>query len=354
MRLITVIFLIFLVLPGLSQNLIVNPGAELDPVTNGWTQVSGYWMSGTEVPARTGNYHFYAGSNSTSGSELYQDINVSAFAPSIDAGSSTFNFSVYMRVYNYSWPFYNDQGRVYVEYRNAASTILQTYDTGVQNTLTWTLYSDSRIAPVGTRTIRIRLIAYRSVGTAADGYFDDLSLTHNSTLPVTLISFSSQVQQNIIMLSWKTASEQNNDYFTLEKSNDGISWEVLGKVKGKRNSEILTEYQFPDYSAQPGVQYYRLSQTDLDGTSETFPVISQDVSERLPICVYPNPAIDRVFISNPDNEMMFIRVFSAAGSLVWESQGTESSFQVNDWPSGIYFVKIRTATDEINHTLIKK
>ncbi|MCK5846332.1 MAG: hypothetical protein KAG84_02760, partial [Bacteroidales bacterium] len=132
-----------------SQNLIINPGAELNPTANGWTQLSGSWVqaqesvkSGATNPqaAHEGDYHFFAGAGAGS-LELYQDIDVSGYASAIDAGLQDFAFSGWVR----DWSG-NDGSNIIVEYRSASSTVLSTYDSGEQIVTSWTEMTDSRTA----------------------------------------------------------------------------------------------------------------------------------------------------------------------------------------------------------------
>lgn len=154
-----------------GQNLITNPSAELDPVTNGWTQSSGNWQRRTGTPtAQQGTYYFFAGA-SASTVELYQDVDVSSYSTNIDLGTQAFDFIGYMRDYNG-----NDESKIIIEYRDASSTVLSTYDSGFRKITSWTLYCDNRTAPANTRTIRIRLQSKRNAGTNSDGYIDDLTL----------------------------------------------------------------------------------------------------------------------------------------------------------------------------------
>jgi hypothetical protein len=328
----------------LGQNLIVNPGAELPPVGNGWTQVSGFWTRATERTPHGGSYHFYAGDNSLGGSELYQDVNVSAWATSIDLGLSTFSFTVWMTVYDYKFSpgVWNDQASAVVEYRNSVGTVLSTYNTGFQSTTTWVLYSDTRTAPIGTRTIRIRLIAARNYGTAADGYFDDLSLTHSTTLPVSLLSFQGHALDKNIVLSWQTSEEKSNDFFTIEKSENGIDWKTIGTIEGSETSAQLLSYSFVDDKPEAGIQYYRLKQTDMDGTSSYFQVISIDYSSSTKITVFPNPTWGTVNLLTPDTFDGTVRIYSMTGQDVFFQeigQGNVHTLDINSIAPGVYILE---------------
>ncbi len=92
----------------------------------------------------------------------------------------------------------------------------------------------------------------------------------NSPLPIDLLNFSAKLLNGEIELGWATAAEINNDYFTIERSNDGNKWEVIGYVQGAGNSNHVIHYDYTDQNPLEGVNYYRLKQTDFDGKYEYF------------------------------------------------------------------------------------
>lgn len=113
-------------------------------------------------------------------------------------------------------------------------------------------------------------------------------------LPVDLISFSASVVENVVKLSWITASEINNDYFTLEKSRNGKDFKILGNVSGNGTVNTTSHYDFMDNKPFLGLSYYRLSQTDYDGTVEVFTVISVLYTNgKANFSIYPNPITGR-------------------------------------------------------------
>lgn len=86
-----------------------------------------------------------------------------------------------------------------------------------------------------------------------------------SPLPIELLSFTASCENNYPVLRWTTASEINNDYFTLERTTDGVHYETVTEVKGAGNSTSEQSYSALDYGEISGITYYRLSQIDLDG-----------------------------------------------------------------------------------------
>lgn|GEM_PF-835930 len=89
-------------------------------------------------------------------------------------------------------------------------------------------------------------------------------------LPIELLSFTANVVHESVRLNWATATETNNDFFTIERSTNLNDWEVLGFVDGAGTSSRPLHYSFTDYNPMAGVSYYRLKQTDYDGKFEYF------------------------------------------------------------------------------------
>ncbi len=112
-------------------------------------------------------------------------------------------------------------------------------------------------------------------------------------LPIELISFDGKLSGSQVKLSWKTASEFNNDYFTLERSSDGVNFETIGRVDGKGTYNGLSEYGYTDYKPLANTSYYRLKQTDFDGkfTYSELVSVKNNISliNTLDYSLYPNP-----------------------------------------------------------------
>lgn len=157
--------------------LLVNPEAESGNLT-GWTDALGngfdVWFVGSP-PTYSGFWCFWGGANGPAGArtnELRQDVSVVGLASGIDTGLSLGIFTGRAR------SSATATARMVVEYRNTGGTVLGTFDTGpMAPPNSWLLAQDSRAVPIGTRSVRVRLIGVRTSGTSTDAYFDALSLT---------------------------------------------------------------------------------------------------------------------------------------------------------------------------------
>ena len=119
--------------------------------------------------------------------------------------------------------------------------------------------------------------------------FDNISITA-TVLPVVMLSLEvEQVGDEGIRLNWSTQAEINNDYFTVERSINGLDFVPIGELKGGGNTDDLMEYEFLDRNAIPGLNYYRLMQTDFDGkqTHADRIAVHFEIGEHL--ALFPNP-----------------------------------------------------------------
>lgn len=125
---------------------------------------------------------------------------------------------------------------------------------------------------------------------------DGIVINNPGPLPVSLVGVElMQSSDNRITVEWITASELNNDYFTVERSEDGKNFTTIGTIKGKLRSNETTEYQFPDENPINKTTYYRLSQTDFDGTVTYFNVLQASprgatTQKQSELSLFPNPS----------------------------------------------------------------
>jgi hypothetical protein len=102
-------------------------------------------------------------------------------------------------------------------------------------------------------------------------WLDNIELVEIDAMPVELMNFDVKlVDDSKALIEWSTASENNCDYFIVEKSNDGIYWDFLVKINGHGNSTEKIDYRIVDNTLKYGLTYYRLTQIDYDGNYEVF------------------------------------------------------------------------------------
>jgi hypothetical protein len=105
-------------------------------------------------------------------------------------------------------------------------------------------------------------------------HIDWFNIACNTSLPIELLSFTGEVNGKSNILKWITATEINNDYFTVERSEDAITFNEVGKVDGAGNSLSTKQYSMLDNKPYKTITYYRLVQTDYDGKYKSFDIIA--------------------------------------------------------------------------------
>jgi len=102
--------------------------------------------------------------------------------------------------------------------------------------------------------------------TAGDGNVSGSAIFCQScALPIELISFNANLFSGLVEVDWATATETDNDFFEIQRSGDGLNWEVIEVVDGAENSSSLISYAIEDRAPLLGLSYYRLKQVDMNG-----------------------------------------------------------------------------------------
>jgi hypothetical protein len=173
-----------------------------------------------------------------------------------------------------------------VQIRTAAlvltDVVVEVYS-GTASALTYITYNDdsssvnpmsyiSLISRTQDETIWIRVWDYSGDGI---GTFK-IRATTPIALPIELLTFDGVSNNGYNSLCWSTSSETNNDYFSIEKTLDGNTYNVVGIVNGSGNSQILNKYELKDFNVEKVINYYRLKQTDFDGNYKYSDLISID------------------------------------------------------------------------------
>ncbi len=178
-----------------------------------------------------------------------------------------------------------------------------------------------------------------------------------SPLPVTLTSFKASTLGQEVILDWESSNESNFSHFSVERSNDARSFEAIGRVEALANSiSEKTAYQFVDQTPNFGINYYRLKQVDIDGSSEYSRIITANMTEASPIVIYPNPSADFIRIKNGEKEAIkSYEIYDNAGKLICKSDNPTNEITVRDLQSGIYFLQLTNDRNLlINRRFVKK
>jgi Secretion system C-terminal sorting domain len=175
-------------------------------------------------------------------------------------------------------------------------------------------------------------------------------------LPIELVSFNAKIQNSSVLLSWSTASEHNNDFFTIERTQDAKEWTSIGTVKGMGNTNVKQNYSVVDEKPYQGVSYYRLKQTDFDKKFSYSKVVRVELEEANQILIYPNPS-SRTFTLTSGKEIVQIKFLSTLGSILpisIEKQDTETVIDPGDISPGIYFIQVLTSEGIKSIRVIRK
>lgn len=176
-------------------------------------------------------------------------------------------------------------------------------------------------------------------------------------LPVSLVQFTAAYTGSSVRLQWITASEENSDYFDIERSADGTRFETIGNKPAAGTTTSRQYYNYEDASPLTGYSYYRLKQVDLDGrfTYSTIVRVTAQAGAR-GISIYPNPA-DHYFQltwTNMKQGNYILSIIGSDGQMVKRhTVAVNGVFQVTtiqretSWSPGIYLLQVSAQSGEV-------
>jgi len=179
----------------------------------------------------------------------------------------------------------------------------------------WRGESDCATATPASLNCRNVVIEIEGVGITARNVNCSATL-----LPITLVAFDATLVTQGVVLRWTTAMERDNDYFTVERSTDGLAFSEVLRMSSAGNAEAVQHYEVTDPSPFEGTIYYRLRQTDLDGTttwSDVVPVRSRNSSST---SVHPNPVEDHEMQLSGELTTGYATILDATGALVFSGK----------------------------------
>ncbi len=169
-----------------------------------------------------------------------------------------------------------------------------------------------------------------------------------NVLPITLLNFSAAPAGNQVDVQWTTATEVNNSYFTVERSQDGTNFDSIARVETEApggNSATPLNYSAMDAHPFAGVSYYRLKTTDMMGNSTYSLIAPVDFTKKQNFTIYPNPSKGNLFVTGLDLNTTNVEAqwFDMSGKLLVQAlvpvQGGSANLSVN-LNNGIYVLKL--------------
>ena len=181
----------------------------------------------------------------------------------------------------------------------------------------------------------------------------------SNPLPIELLSFSANLDNDKVNIYWTTASENNNDFFTVQRSADGYNFDDVKEVSGAGNSSVLINYSVADSEPLFGVSYYRLKQTNYNGKSNYSDLVSVNYQfdelnkKPLEMSLYPNPANSNadlnIMLQNINSGDFVLRITDMTGNIYLSKNINITKFQTNklikinnnrNLKAGIYLISI--------------
>ncbi|MBL0049861.1 MAG: T9SS type A sorting domain-containing protein [Bacteroidetes bacterium] len=178
-----------------------------------------------------------------------------------------------------------------------------------------------------------------------------------TALPIELSSFTAELKGAAVAVNWSTASEINNNYFTVLRSGDAVNFEELKRIKGAGNSSNTLSYEIVDNSPMNGMNYYQLKQTDFDGTTSLSDIVAVKVSgksiafEQLLQNIEANTLEAR--IQSAQNENVLIEIYDISGRVIFSKEivsnedKTSISLSTAPYSKGIYLLKASNGLESV-------
>jgi len=193
----------------------------------------------------------------------------------------------------------------------------------------------------------VAILAWSDIRNGADFDLYASTLSLQSALPVTWLSFSGLAVQSAVLLKWETADEINNKGFIIQRSANGTSFDSIG-FKPASNTPGQSSYAFTDIHPLQGSNFYRLNQVDLDGKTEYSRTIRVNTRRENTVGLFPNPASGQLFLQgNVANSI--ICMYAQDGRRIKEIRSGSSqvvTIDISGLMAGIYYVSITNADDK--------
>lgn len=365
------------IVTGNKQVYVVNPANLAVTIGNSTSYVEGNLRRVLNNNA-TGIYNFPVGNNAkgyqraqinfTTATQIPELLSYFTSWPSVPNGPVSSecvyaNYSLNPALNNGYWTFNSLSNNTTGDYD---ITLFNTNYTNVASPGGWSVMKRDP-ASTGSWTLQGNCVMSSTVNASQrsgmNGFNSDLATAQsNFPLPIELINFEAKVVKEAVQTWWVTATEINNDYFTLEKGTDGISFTAIGIIKGAGNSTQENNYSFTDDSPGKGIIYYRLKQNDFDGKFSYSQVIAVKINQNINgLSIFPNPAQETLnYQFESIGGDMNIKVLDITGKVRMEEikyfkQGnTSASLSLKDMSDGVYYLVLTNQESSIKAWFIRK
>jgi hypothetical protein len=204
-------------------------------------------------------------------------------------------------------------------------------------------FSDNDVAPVEGSYVN-NTIVFSGVNFVDGDRFTLGNIDPTRSLPVELTKFSATPENHTVQIDWTTASETDNDFFTVERSKNAQQWETVKVVPGAGTSKVKTHYETVDDGPYTGTSYYRLKQTDFDKKVTHSGLVRVVLDYETPITLYPNPFSNNFrIVAEFEIDPKQVKLYNSNGiemAIAVKKDGQQVIADPGSIPPGLYFLKV--------------
>ena len=199
-------------------------------------------------------------------------------------------------------------------------------------------------------------VSGQGIGDSQDAQTLGVGCAGGASAPIELLSFGLfPLDNGQVAIDWRTLTETNNDFFTIERSRDAELWEAIVKVNGAGNSQEIRKYEALDNQPFPGTSYYRLKQTDFNGEYSFSNILEIYVEPgiEIPLQIHPNPTRGPITLSGSPDEIKTLTLFDMQGREVtqlvdiMEIDYYQVFLDLSDLRKGVYILQTATHSFKI-------
>jgi hypothetical protein len=171
-------------------------------------------------------------------------------------------------------------------------------------------------------------------------------------LPIQLDNFEVLCSEGNLNFNWETSNEINNDYFSIESSENGTDFNEIGKIKSQFLDGSLTKYRF-EFTDKRMVKYFRLKQIDLDGKVNILKTVFSDCSDKSKLLIYPNPTHGKIVIESQERNSS-ISIYNMIGQALFMDLKFDfiTEIDLDGYAYGSYLLVVKTKNHEVVNKIL--